>query len=109
MNLTVFERLIAIALLPDKGNYVTLRLMRELREKLSFSEEEIAKYGFRDGDEENGEDPMRTFWDETVDQNADIEFTSNEHKMISDALNQLDTKRSLTEDHFSLFEKFIAK
>lgn len=109
MNLTVLERLIAIGLLPSNGKYTTLKLMRELREKLSFTEEELEKYNFRDGDEDNLEDPKRTYWNEDVEQETDIELTMNEHKMIADALSELDTHRTLTEEHFTLYEKFVAK
>ncbi len=40
MKLTVLERLLLLNLLPEAGNLTTIRIVRELRESLSFTEDE---------------------------------------------------------------------
>lgn len=47
MKLTVVERIVLQTLLPQKGNELTLKLVRKLREALSFSEQEIEAIGLR--------------------------------------------------------------
>lgn len=47
MKLNVMERITLISLLPESGNFVTLKIVRKLRETLSFSEEEHLKLQFR--------------------------------------------------------------
>lgn len=47
MKLTVMERIQLQNMLPEKGDYITLKLIRKLRESLSFSEKEINEIRFK--------------------------------------------------------------
>lgn len=47
MKLTVMERIQLQNLLPAEGDYITLKLIRKLREALSFSEKEINDIEFK--------------------------------------------------------------
>ena len=47
VKLNVFERLMAMGLLPKEGSYVTLRIQRELTTKLGMSEEELKEFDIR--------------------------------------------------------------
>lgn len=47
MKLTVPERLILVNVLPAESDYTTLKLVRKLRESLSFTEEEHKQLNFR--------------------------------------------------------------
>ena len=41
MKLSVFERLILLNVMPKEGDFTTLKIIRNLQEALSFSEEEL--------------------------------------------------------------------
>lgn len=43
MKLTVLERINLLSILPSQGNLVTLRILRELRDELSFTEREMKR------------------------------------------------------------------
>ncbi|KKL25025.1 hypothetical protein LCGC14_2409420, partial [marine sediment metagenome] len=47
MKLTIPERLVLVTILPAEGDYTTLKLVRKLRESLSFTEEEHKELNFR--------------------------------------------------------------
>ena len=47
MELTIVERLKLVELLPDQESILTLKIIRKLRETLSFSEEELKLMGVR--------------------------------------------------------------
>jgi len=47
MKLSVFERLNCLSILPVEGSFFTLKIMRKLREDLSFSEEENKLLDFK--------------------------------------------------------------
>lgn len=47
MKMTVIERIQLQNLLPAQGDFITLKLIRKLRESLSFSEKEIAEISFK--------------------------------------------------------------
>ncbi len=104
MELTVKERMVLSSIIPKEGDFVTLKVVRKLREALSFSEEEIKKWQFVSEQEDR---ITFTKWDDSIDQNANINFGEKATDMIVEALKKLDGAKKLTEDHFSLYEKFV--
>jgi hypothetical protein len=98
-KLTVLERLLALTLLPKEGSYTDLKLVREARENLSFTEEEHKMLNFR---EENGS----TMWDNVVEA-KDVKLGLISERKIQDALKKMDDEGKLTEHFMSLYEKFI--
>ena len=102
MKLTVHERLILPALLPSKEDFLTLRILRKLKEDLSFSEEEHKKLKFRQED-------TQIFWDTKSATEKDIEFGDIATKLIVEKLKSMNEKKELTTEHISLYEKFVEK
>ena len=100
MNLQVGERLVLLSTLPQEGNFTTLKIVRELRESLSFSEEEHKTYGF------NQEGDM-VFWDKAKDTPKDVHIGEKATDIIVDALKKLNDNKKLRNEHFTLYEKFV--
>lgn len=46
-DLTIADRLVLLSLLPAEGTLVTMRVVRDLKRALGFSEDELARYGLR--------------------------------------------------------------
>ena len=129
MELTVFERLIILNILPAQGNYTTLKTVRELKEALAFDDEAEALdfhegYRCRECEEPTkkpiGELPGlchecggglaktgEMFWNPDAEQPKDIEINSRANRIISDILESLDKEEKLTNDHYSLYQKFV--
>jgi len=101
MKLTVFERLILLNILPKEGNFVTLKIVRELREGLSFDEKEIKEIDLKIDDKGNAT------WNPAKDKNKDVEIGGQANKIIVETLEKLDKDNKLTESHLSVYEKFI--
>ena len=55
MRLTIHERFALLQVLPKAGNLATIKIVRELREVLSFDEREHALLGFYESTEPSGE------------------------------------------------------
>lgn len=49
MKLTILERMKLLEALPEKSDILTIKILRKLRETLSFSEEELKAFGTRLG------------------------------------------------------------
>ena len=47
MELKITERLALLDVLPKEGSYITLKIIHQLRESLSFSEDEIKQLNLR--------------------------------------------------------------
>jgi len=102
MELTVKERLTLQTLLPKESNFITLKLVRRLREELSFDDEENKKLQFKvDGD--------RLTWDFNNEVVKDVVMGDTVTNMVVAELKKKDEQSKLTEDLFSLYEKFITQ
>ena len=99
-ELTVLERLVLLGALPKEGDFVTLKLVRKLRENLSFDEAEIKELNFvQDGDQVR--------WNEPANIIKRINIGEKMSDLIQGVLKKLDDEKKLREDHFSLYEKFV--
>lgn len=102
-ELTVLERLILLNVLPKEGDFTTLKLLRKLRENLSFDEEEHKVLNFvQDGDQITWSVPAAA---KVVKR---IQIGEKQHDLIHDALKKLNDEKKLTEQHLTLYEKFVA-
>ena len=100
MELQISERLVLLSILPMEGDFTTLKIVRELRESLSFNEEEHEKHNFR-------QEGSKTFWDNDTGELKEIPIGEKATDIIVDALKKLNDDKKLRDEHFSLYEKFV--
>ena len=100
MELKVSDRLILLNLLPKEGDFTTLKIVRKLREDLSFSEAEHKALEFK---QENG----NIQWKQAGDIPKDIPIGEKASDIIVDVLKKLDKEKKLQESHFNLYERFV--
>ncbi len=104
MKLNVRERYTLLQSLPATGTLTTIKIVRELREELSFSEEEIEKYEITETPLDNGQ--VRTSWNNQGEP-KDVEIGEKAMDVIVESLKRLDKQELLTQDHLALCEKFL--
>ena len=108
MILTVWERLIVGMFLPAKEDLTNLRIIRQVREDLSFSEEEHKVLKFEN-------DSEGTKWDLAGSQVTmkDFSFGEKATEIIKDsmekAFKELGEKKELTIEHLNLYDKFFVQ
>ncbi len=100
MELSIIERLVLLNILPKEGNFLTLKLIRQLRESLSFDEAEIKAVNLRQVDE-------KVAWDMDKAVPKKIEIGEKMSDLVVGTLKDLDKEGKLKDEHFSLFEKFV--
>jgi len=100
MKLNTLSRLILLNTLPKEGNIMTLKIVRELREELSFSEEEHKELNFREQD-------GKLSWDMITEDEKKIEIGEKATDVIVETLKKLDRENKLHEDHLPIWEMFI--
>jgi len=101
VKLGVFDRLILLNILPKEGDFTTLKIVRKMREDLSFSEEEHKALDFQF--KEDG----RVEWKQDADKPRDINFGEKATDIIVEVLKKLNDEKKLTDQHYSLYERFI--
>ena len=99
MQLGVVDRFAILNVLPEHGDFTTLKIVRELREQLSFTEEEHARLDFQQT--EDG----RTVWRENLEREYD--FGKKAEGIIRDALSRANKQNKLTIDHLNVYEMFV--
>ena len=132
MELTTIERTKLVGLLPPQGDMLTLKIVRKLRETLSFSEEELKllevrhEFVCRQGGCTN-----KGFWPtapkcaehdvlmvptgqmtlnlapETQAKTKEIHMGPQAIAIASDTLKRANEAKRLTDVHISLYEKFF--
>jgi len=101
MKLTVFERITLLNVLGYfQGDFTTLKIVRELKESLSFTEEEHKALDLRI---ENGQ----AYWISEADEAKDIPVGDKAAEIIREQLTGLNERKMLTDDHYSLYVKFV--
>jgi hypothetical protein len=103
-KLNVQERLILLNLLPKEGSYANLKLLRVIRENLSFNDAENKALQFKQ--EGTGADTM-LYWVPDACPDKEIFFGEVIEGMIRKILVDLDKAEKITESHYSLYEKFM--
>ena len=100
MKLSVLERLLVQGLLPEKGSFTNLKLVRVAREALSFTEAENKALDFKQEGEQ-----LR--WTEGTVAEKDINIGEIAKEMIKKKLKELNDKEDLEPQQFTLYEKFV--
>lgn len=100
MKLNVGERLTLMGILPSENNFVTLKLIRGLMEKLGLKNEEFKEFEIKEEDN-------RVMWNDLGNEEREIQIGEKETDIIVDALKKLDNGNKLTQRHFTLYEKFV--
>jgi len=100
MKLSVLERLIALNILPNEGSYTNLKLLREAKESLSFNEKENKDLAFT-------QDEGGLKWKADAVGDKEVEVGEVVTKLLSKELKKLNDEEKLTEEHVSLYSKFV--
>lgn len=98
MKLTVLDRILLLGMLPKEGDITTLKIIRKLREDLSFSETEHKELKFTS---ENNS----LHWEKNIEK--EIEIGEKATEIITIALKSLNEQKRLHEDCINTYEKFI--
>ena len=104
-KLNVSERFALLGLLPSEGNFATLKVVRKLREALSLTEEEIKHFEVKQIPTSGGQTQL-TWSPEKATETKDFEFGEFAEEMIKAKLKKLEEDKKLTNEHFSIYEKF---
>jgi hypothetical protein len=100
IKLNVLERIKIMDLLPKEGNLIYWKILKGLKEKVSFTEDELIAYGIKAVD-------GKVFWNPQQDSSKDFELTDAEKSLITETFKKLNEQNKITEEIVSLAEKFL--
>ena len=99
MELGVGDWIVLLSILPSQGDVLTVRIVHDLKQALSFTEEEHESLQIKVEDDKvrwGGADGVK-----------EIPIGPRAHVLIGDTLKGLDEEKKITEDHLGLWEKFV--
>ncbi len=102
MKLGIAERINLFSILPEQGDFTTMKALSKARDGILLSEDEVKKYGVEVLPTETG---SRTIWKK--DEEVEIELGELVTAAIVEKLKQLSDQKKLTAQHISLYEKFV--
>ncbi len=102
VKLTLYERLVVMSLLPKEEAFLTLVIIRDLQVELAATEEEIKLAGIATAP--NGGITAENW---LAVPEKEIVFGDIAKGLVVSALKKLDEAKKLTNDHFTVYQKFI--
>lgn len=98
MKLSVRDRLLISHLIPAKGRLIEMQVVSNIKQKVSFSSEEITGCNIRDTEEGT------VLFSQDIEK--DFDFTISELEVLSKGVQRLDEAGEVTEQLLSLCERF---
>ncbi len=102
LKFCVLERVVLPNLLPKEENVFTLRIIKQFKKDLGFSEAELKLIEFRSEGEQ-------AFWNPKHDPMKEVEMGEIMESIVVDALKKLNDQKKLSEDTLPLYERFVEK
>ena len=102
VKLTLRERYVVMGLFPREAGFTTIKAITEIKKELFPSDKEIEIAGLEDLP---GGGVRAENWLLVVEK--EITFGKITKALVENALKKLDETEKLTEEHFTLYEKFI--
>jgi hypothetical protein len=105
MELNVVDRINILGVLPKEGNALTLKIVRDLQDSLTLTEEEynefVRKRTLPDGRIVDDLKPDK------INATKDVKIGAKANEIITEALKSLDEKKELHITLLSLYERFV--
>lgn len=105
MKLGILERIRLMEILPLESNYITFRILTDLKKALSFTEKEIKQFKIKQVFKEDGS--MQVGWDDTKETPVEIYIGEQAVIIIKSALQKLDKEGKVNDSNITLFDKFL--
>lgn len=102
IEMTIADRLQTLGILPREGNFLTMRVIRELISKVGFSATELTDFKIK-------QDGEFVTWDTSINTTVEKDFLNAELDIIKSALIKLDKEEKLNNELFDIYEKFMMR
>lgn len=99
MLLSTADRLVLLSILPQEGNITDLKIIRKIKDDLSFDEADHKICNFR-----NEDDQVK--WDAGLP-DKEVTFGEKATDIIVNSFQRLNAQKKLREEHIPLYDKFV--
>ena len=108
MKLNIPERIALLNILPAEGDAVSLRIVRDLKNALSFSEQEVKRFKLKNTMKPDGTGAV-VIWDSKFSNiTKDVKVGDVAKSIIVGQLKMLDNTKRLRLELLDLYERFVS-
>ena len=100
MELGINERIALLQILPKEGDYLTYKILQDLKNELSFTEKEIDDWKIVISDN-------RMTWDVKKERKKKVNIGEKATEVIREAFKKLDKEKKINSSNIALYEKFV--
>ncbi len=100
MKLSIHDRLVLQTVLPQKGDFLEMTVIEDIKGKLDFSTREIKEYEVVNTD-------GRVSWNLEKAKDLRLDFVQLELDTIGKALKELESKKEVTPEHLDIYRAFV--
>ena len=98
-KLNVAERLTLVQIVPEKGNFKTMRTVETVKNTLYLSEEEREEFEVK-------QVGQNLAWNEKGSEQREISFSDFGLELITEAFEKLDKEENLTSPQYLIYKRF---
>lgn len=102
MQLRIVDRFSLLGVLPEAGNFVTMKLIADLRSALGFSEDEL-----KEAEIVVSPETGRVSWNGECALMKDVDIGDATKSVVSGALKKLNDENKLTAQLLDIYEQFV--
>jgi hypothetical protein len=103
MLLSVFERLLLLNMFSDESDITTMKVVRQIKDKLGFTEDEVAKLNFQK--QEGG----GIQWQQDAVEAKEFDLSGRAMVLIPKIFKELSSKKKISMPMLLLYERFEEK
>lgn len=107
MIFTIPERIALSDILPQQGDFLTVKRVEEARGLLILTPDEQSRFGVVVSNDELGKGTLT--WNKDVDTSADIALGEVVSDKVTSSLKKMNDEGTLSARYISLYEKFVEK
>jgi len=108
MKLNIPERIALLNILPAEGDVISLRIVRDLKNALSFTEQEVKRFKMKNTMKPDGSGAI-VIWDSKfTNVTKDIKIGDVARDIIVGQLKALDNSKKLRLELLDLYDKFVS-
>ena len=101
VKLSVLERIGLLNILPTEENYLTYKLVRDLKTELSFSDKDFKELKIITTQDQ------KVRWDEKADKGKSVEVPDVIVALVKVKLESLEKEKKINDQNAPLYEKFV--
>ena len=104
VRLGIKERFTIRELFPQQGNLISQVMVLDIDKKVSFSQEEMVNFGFKELKDPDG-GSSRWTWDDEKEKIVLVAFTDAEITFLKAQVDRMDKAQEITQDMLSVCQK----